>query len=281
MSFLDRIHDCNRANLRRFRPFIVVGAQVGYVRTDIAARLKYFRDTFDVTREAVILNPALNDFAGRSAAMAPVVAALAEDEAITRPRGELYPVATHFTAEPLLALERAAVPAFGVRAYGVHLNGFVRRKGGIEMWIGFRAKDKPTFPGMLDNLVAGGQPIGITLQDNLIKECAEEAAIPRELAILAAPVGAITYRAESPEGLKPDVQFCYDLELPADFVPENTDGEIERFELWPIEQVMERVAETTEFKFNCNLVIIDFLVRHGLIPPDDPDYLEIVRGLRQ
>ena len=77
------------------------------------------------------------------------------------------------------------------------------------------------------------------------------------------------------------MQFCYDLELPADFVPRNTDGEIERFELWPIEQVMETVAETTKFKFNCNLVIIDFLVRHGLIPPDDPDYLEIVRGLRQ
>ncbi|HUT47903.1 MAG TPA: DUF4743 domain-containing protein [Alphaproteobacteria bacterium] len=281
MSFLDRIHDCNRANLRRFRPIIIAGAQVGFVRTDTAARLKYFRDTFDVTREAVILNPDLASFEDRSAAMLPVVAALAHDGAISAPRGELYSVATHFTAEPLMALERAAVPAFGVRAYGVHMNGFVRRGGGIEMWIGHRAKDKPTFPGMLDNMVAGGQPMGITLQDNLIKECAEEAAIPRELAILATPVGAITYRAESPEGLKPDVQFCYDLELPADFVPRNTDGEIERFELWPIEQVMETVANTIRFKFNCNLVIIDFLVRHGLIPPDDPDYLEIVRGLRQ
>ncbi|MEJ2122587.1 MAG: DUF4743 domain-containing protein [Alphaproteobacteria bacterium] len=281
MSFLDRIRECNQVNLRRFRPFIVVGAQVGYVRTDIAALLKYFRDTFDVTREAVILSPDLADFDERSAAMKPVVEALVEDGAITKPRGELYPVATHFTAAPLMALERAAVPAFGVRAYGVHMNGFVQRKGGIEMWIGFRAKDKPTFPGMLDNMVAGGQPIGISLQENLIKECAEEAAIPRELAILATSVGAITYRTESTEGLKPDVQFCYDLELPADFVPRNTDGEIEHFELWPIEQVMETVAETTKFKFNCNLVIIDFLVRHGLIPPDDPDYLEIVRGLRQ
>jgi len=281
MSFLDRIHDCNRANLRRFRPFIIAGAQVGFVRTDTAARLKYFRDTFDVTREAVILNPDLASFDDRSAAMVPVVGALADDRAISAPRGEFYSVATHFTAEPLMALERAAVPTFGVRAYGVHMNGFVRRGGGIEMWIGFRAQDKPTFPGMLDNMVAGGQPMGITLQENLIKECAEEAAIPRELAILATPVGAITYRAESPEGLKPDVQFCYDLELPADFAPRNTDGEIERFELWPIEQVMETVAETTRFKFNCNLVIIDFLVRHGLIPPDDPDYLEIVRGLRQ
>ena len=281
MSFLDRIRECNNANLRRYRPFIVVGAQVGHVRTDIAARLKYFRDTFDVTRDAVVLNPSLSDFEERSAAMLPVVEALEQDGAISAPRDEPYPVSTHFTAAPLLALERAAVPAFGVRAYGVHMNGFVRSRGGIEMWIGHRARDKPTFPGMLDNMVAGGQPLGITLQENLIKECAEEASIPRELAIQAVPVGAITYRAEAPEGLKPDVQFCYDLELPADFQPLNTDGEIESFELMPIEKVMKIVAETTEFKFNCNLVIIDFLVRRGLIPPDDPDYLEIVRGLRQ
>ena len=39
---------------------------------------------------------------------------------------------------------------------------------------------KPTFPGELDNTVAGGQPAGIGLHDNLIKECAEEASIPRD-----------------------------------------------------------------------------------------------------
>lgn len=29
-----------------------------------------------------------------------------------------------------------------------------------------------------------------------------------------------------PEGLKPDVLFCYDLELPRDFVPTPLDGEV-------------------------------------------------------
>ena len=29
-----------------------------------------------------------------------------------------------------------------------------------------------------------------------------------------------------PEGLKPDVLFCYDLELPGDFVPRPQDGEV-------------------------------------------------------
>jgi isopentenyldiphosphate isomerase len=149
------------------------------------------------------------------------------------------------------------------------------------MWIGRRAADRPNFPGKLDNMVAGGQPIGIGLKENLIKECAEEASIPPALADRARPVGAVSYCAQSEEGLKPDTQFCYDLRLPPGFVPENADGEIASFELWPIQKVIDRVAQTRDFKFNCNLVIIDFAVRHGLIEPDHEDYLEIVEGLRR
>lgn len=280
LSFLDRIRECNTWEPRRFRPFVVAGARVGQVRDDFAARLERLDGPFAVTREAVTLDPGLRDFAARSAAVARALDALAAEGAVPTLRGELYPVGTSFTALPLLQIDRAAVPAFGVRAYGLHVNGYVRTSGQHHMWIGRRAKDKPTYPGMLDNMVAGGQPIGLTLEENLIKECEEEASITEALARSAIPVGAITYCAEAPEGLKPDVQFCYDLELPADFTPVNADGEIEEFFLWPIERVAEIVAETTEFKFNCNLVVIDFLVRHGLIAPDQPDYLEIVRGLR-
>ena len=41
------------------------------------------------------------------------------------------------------------------------------------------------------------------------------------------------------------------------------------------------VRTTQEFKTNCNLVIVDFLVRHGYITPDQPHYLKLLRGLRQ
>ena len=63
--------------------------------------------------------------------------------------------------------------------------------------------------------------------------------------------------------------------------PANSDGEVSEFYLWPAERVMKTVAATRAFKPNCNLIIIDFLIRHGLIGPDRPDYLEIVQGLRQ
>jgi hypothetical protein len=74
--------------------------------------------------------------------------------------------------------------------------------------------------------------------------------------------------------------YCYDLELPADFIPRCTDGEVESFQRLPADEVARLVRDTDAFKLNCNLVIIDFLVRHGLLSPMEPDYLEILRGLR-
>ena len=96
----------------------------------------------------------------------------------------------------------------------------------------------------------------------------------------ARPVGVVTYAHASENGFKPDVLYCYDLELPADFAPRCMDGEVEGFELLPLAEVAALVRDTAEFKPNCNLVVIDFLVRLGVVGPDHPEYLEIVGGLR-
>ena len=61
---------------------------------------------------------------------------------------------------------------------------------------------------------------------------------------------------EQEKGLKPDVLFLYDLELPADFVPRNMDGEVERFELWPMARVAASVRDSDDWKFNVNLTVI-------------------------
>jgi len=125
-------------------------------------------------------------------------------------------------------------------------------------------------------------PAGLSLFDNLLKEAAEEADIPAALAGRAVPVGAITYCCAGERGLKPDTLFCYDLELSEDFVPVNTDGELTGFTLWPAEDVLASVRDTDDFKFNVNLVILDFAIRHGLLTPDtEPDYEALVLGLRQ
>ena len=89
--------------------------------------------------------------------LAGVLQELREDGALTGWRSESYPVLTSFHSEPLALVERAAAVHLGIKAYGVHVNGFVRGPSGIELWVATRSKDKPTWPGRLDHIVAGGQ----------------------------------------------------------------------------------------------------------------------------
>ncbi len=281
MSLLDRIDECNAHDLAGFRPFTVDGARVGWVRHGFADILAGFDGVFEFAPDAVRLGAALGDYRARTEAVDRVLLRLAADGVIDGWRGEPYPVGAGFHAPALFEMERAAVPRFGVAAYGIHVNGFIRRDDGIHMWIARRAADKQTYAGQLDNMIAGGQPVGIGLMDNVVKEAGEEAAVPPGLARTAQPVGAISYCFEAPDGLRPDVMFCYDLELPHDFTPRNNDGEVAEFNLLPAAEVMRITAETTAFKFNCNLVNIDFFVRHGLLTPDHADYVDIQRGLHR
>lgn len=280
MSYLDRINACRRPDLADYLPFTVEGRTVGYVKPAFARQLADHADTFTVTRGHVALAETLDGPKSRSEAVDGVLDRLREKGMVSAWRGEKYPVAESFTAPALFEMERAAVPLFGVIGYGVHLNGIVRDADGPSLWIGRRSLSKPTGPGLLDQMVAGGQPVGLSLMDNLIKECAEEADVPPDLAAASRPVGEVSYVTERPEGLRRDVLYVYDLELPGDFTPRNTDGEVEAFLRMPFREVAERVAETEDFKFNCALVVIDFLIRHGVIEPDHPDYPALVRGLR-
>lgn len=280
MSYLRHIAACNAHDIGRYVRFRVSGQGVGWVRRDLAERLEGFHGVFRVDADGVAMVPALVDFAARSDALARVLRVLQSESRLDALRGEMYGVAVGWGQAPLLQIDRAAAPLFGVGSYGLHVNGYVRRDDGIHMWIGRRADDRAIAPGKLDNLVAGGQPIGLTLQENLLKEAQEEASLPPELAKRAVPVGAVSYCLENDRGLKPDTLFLYDLDLPEGFAPRNADGEVAEFRLLPLAEVARIVRETDEFKFNCNLVVIDFLVRHGALGPDEPDYLEIVNGLR-
>jgi isopentenyldiphosphate isomerase len=281
VSYLDRIAECNVHDPANFVPFTVAGTRVGSIKHAFARRLRDFSDAFAVSDAGVAMADGLDDHASRTDAADAAIRRLAEAGDIPGWRDEPYPVGGTLAGPHLMTMERAAVPLFGVRAYGVHVNGYVTRDGAPHMWIARRAADKETFPGMLDNMIAGGQPVGIGLKENVIKEAGEEANVPRELAERAYPVGIVTYRQETETGFKPDVMYAYDMEIPADFEPVNTDGEIDEFALWPIDKVMETVSETREFKPNCNLIVIDFLVRRGLIEPERADYIEIVEGLRR
>jgi 8-oxo-dGTP pyrophosphatase MutT (NUDIX family) len=190
-------------------------------------------------------------------------------------------VAPRWGAPAIFHLDRGAVPFFGTRAYGVHLNGYRRDRDELLLWVGRRAADKRVSPDKLDNLVAGGIGNGHGLWETLVKEADEEATIPPDLIAEAVPAGAVSYRMETTLGIRDDVLFVYDLEVPAGFTPQNRDGEFVSFSLMPAAEVLDRVRATADFKFNVNLVILDFAVRRGLLRPDDPEYLDITTGLHR
>jgi hypothetical protein len=280
MSFLDHIARCNNADLLQFEPWFVGASRAGFIHRDFAPRLP--SPLFTRGNGAWHLDPSLDTPDKRTAAVRALLLKLRADGLFGNTwREEPYPVGTRFTDPPLMTMERAAVPWFGVRAYGPHMTGYVRKRDGLHIWVPRRSYQKPTFPGELDNTVAGGQPASIGIRENLIKECHEEAAIPRKLAEQAKAVSIIAYWNQSGPQLKPDVMSCFDLELPDDFAPQANDGEVEAFELWPVRRVFETVRDSNQFKYNCNLVLIDFFVRHGLLGADDPHFVTIVTGLRR
>ena len=280
MAWLDRIAECNRHDLSGFLPFEVEGKRIGWVRRSLTERLAERPEVFAVGAGRVGFAAGPDTPQRRSAALAEVVRDWRGSGLLRRVSGELLAVGAGMEEPPLFLIDRSAVQAFGFSAVGVHVNGYVRAPDGLHVWIAERAAGRHSYPGMLDNMVAGGQPAGLSLMENVVKEAAEEAGIPEALAQRARPAGAVTYCLETDAGLRPDILYVYDLELPAGFEPRNADGEVAHFELWPAARLAETVRDTRRFKFNCNLVIIDFLIRRGVLGPEEKDYAAILAGLR-
>jgi Domain of unknown function (DUF4743) len=280
MSFRDHIRSCNNYDPTRAMPLLAGDDRIGLLRHDNAEMLRRFPDLFAVEDDKVRLL-VRGDVETVSRAVDAVVDALVAENRVPKWRNETFDVAPGWGAPPVFRLDRGAVPFFGTRAYGVHLNGYRRAGDTLSLWVGRRAPDKKVAPDKLDNLVAGGVGNGHGLDDTLLKEGEEEASIPTSLTRRSLSVGAVSYRMETELGIRDDVLFVYDLKMPADFVPKNQDGEIVHFELMPASAVLERVRSTDQFKFNVNLVILDFAVRHGLLRPDDPEYLDVATGLHR
>ncbi|KAJ0985603.1 hypothetical protein J5N97_003959 [Dioscorea zingiberensis] len=288
-GYFHKVRICNRGTESKseFVPFVVEDQVVGYIHKGFTDHLKEFPSVFTcmmdnngqyVDHGCVTLHASLSTPEERTRAIGGVIECLGE--LIPGIRNEHYPVTSAFGVPAFFSLERAAAPYFGIKAYGVHMNGYVELNEQKFLWIGKRSDMKPTYPGMLDHLVAGGLPHGISCKENLIKECEEEAGIPRSISDSALSVGAISYMDIDGFRYKRDVLFCYDLKLPADFIPNNEDGEVDSFRLVPVDHVANIIRRTEFFKPNCSIVIIDFLFRHGYISPDDPGYLKLLQSLR-
>ncbi|XP_010897045.1 thiamin pyrophosphokinase 2 isoform X2 [Esox lucius] len=261
--------DSSRTTCFRFE---LGGEQVGWVPSNVASILSKFPEIFSPPRcGAITLRESFDSYEKRSEAVDDVLQSIRREGCLTVLKGwrdEKYDVMPRFCDTPLMCMERSATSLFGVKRYGVHINGYCRDENGeLRMWLGRRSKTKQTYPGKLDNLAAGGLAAGISVKDTLIKECEEEACIPADIAETAHPVSTVSYTYEDKEGVFPESQFVFDLELPREFKPRIGDGEVQDFYLYSMDEVKE-VLVSDDFKPNCAMVVLDFLIRHSYIQPD-------------
>ncbi|HUY68937.1 MAG TPA: DUF4743 domain-containing protein [Alphaproteobacteria bacterium] len=279
-GYLRHCHACNRHDLSRFAPFYIGAKPLGWVAKELAALLPAEMDLFEPHKDGIALAPRFDSLAARSDALLTATKWIAARHG-EKLRDEMYPVVEKWGDPPLAQIDRAGVPWFGVKGFGIHVNGFVKKPSGLHLWIGERAKNRLVDPGKLDNMIGGGQPIGLTLEENLRKEAHEEAGINAALADTARPASTLHYKSERMHGLRNDVLFVYDLEMPENFAPRNQDGEVGAFHLMPLAEVAALVRDTDRFKFNCNLVIIDFLMRHGFLAKEkEPGFPALQAALR-
>lgn len=263
------------------------GAPLGYIAPSVAEKLKTPHLIVDQTARTVSLALDLDTFEKRNAAVAEMAEQFRQSdlEVAKGWRDELYVVYQPSTT-PYFLVERAFSGVLGVVTYGVHITGLVKSPNGFKMWVPRRSMTKATYPGKLDNTIAGGVAYPLGLLENVIKECWEEAGLEK---LFVEPriksVGVVSYLClpYGPGGhAQPEVEYVYDLVFDLeDQRPRPVDGEAEDFKLMDLDEVMERM-KAGEFKPNCVLVIIDFLIRHGIVTPEtEPHYLEIMQRIHR
>jgi 8-oxo-dGTP pyrophosphatase MutT (NUDIX family) len=157
-------------------------------------------------------------------------------------------------------LERSAFRTFGFRSMASHINGYT--KAG-KLWLGRRSENKPTDPGRLDNLAAGGIGADETPWVNARRELWEEAGVPPQISDQIEPVGRIHMRRPIPNrGFHDEQLYIYDLELAENFVPTNHDGEVSGFIEISLSEAAARIL-ADEFTSDAAFVTADFILRNA------------------
>jgi len=209
-------------------------------------------------------------------------------KALEKWRDELFPVYGP-NKELLFSIERSASPLFGVVTYGVNMTAFEWTSShdgepAMRIWVPRRSGTRAKFPGMLDTTVGGGLTTGEIPRECLVRESKEEASLEEDTVKQARDVGTVTYFYLSGEGsgcefglAQPECTYIFDLDLTGlpSVIPAPNDGSVEKFSLLTVAEVKWALSHK-EFKPNCALFMLDFLIRHEQLKADsEPDFEEI------
>ncbi len=178
-----------------YKPLFCQGHHIGLVSRDVEVELLPYNDIFVIHPTKIDLCPGIISYEEISAQVARVLSALREKNKFTALKGwrnETFEIKPSYGQPALFAMERAATCMFGLRQYGCDVNGYVvNEDGSLSVWMQRRSLNKPTWPGKLDNFVAGGLSSGYSIRETVIKETEEEASLPRHIAERMEPAGCV------------------------------------------------------------------------------------------
>lgn len=250
----------------------VDGLQVGWLPRRHAQTLRELEGTEGIgfavlgteADDTAVLLPRIHGFDARTAALGTLARRLAAHNLLRGWRDEAFAVTPALDHPALATIERAAARYFGLLTFASHMNGIVA--GQRALWIARRSDSKAVDPGMWDNLVAGGMPHGSDPLATLVRECDEESGIPPWLAAQAQAHGTVQVLREIDEGVQWETVYLYDLELPADFVPHNRDGEVAEHRRVGPDAALAIMADGA-MTLDATLVTLCALRRRGWAPP--------------
>jgi 8-oxo-dGTP pyrophosphatase MutT (NUDIX family) len=253
-------------------PFHVDGERVGSVADAHLAALRRWPRWIGIADDGVHLRVPP---AARDEALAEMHLRLRDDGLIVAWRDEPFALYTPTGDRVLATFERAAARFWGTLTLGAHCNGWVAGRDGAPafLWIARRADTKATDPGLLDNLVGGGVPLGQTPHETLVREGFEEAGLDAGRMRHARPGRVIVLDRDVPEGRQFERVHAFDLELPASAQPANQDGEVAAIDCLPVAEAA-RLAAAGAMTVDAALVTLDFLLRHRLLPEPEQARLQ-------
>ena len=156
-------------------------------------------------------------------------------------------------------IARKFLSKFGFPAYGVHCNVWSRFKNSTIIHLAKRSYKLDKFPGFYDNLIAGGQPIELSIEQNFYKEAFEEAGLNQKQVSRAKKSSTVHYQHNEKTNFNSAIIFNYHLEKCVDMKFSNQDGEVDSF--FSIELAnLYKILETNSLKANCVIPLIDFFI---------------------
>jgi hypothetical protein len=120
----------------------------------------------------------------------------------------------------------------------------------------------------------------------MVRKIAAEASVPCEYTVgNITPCGTVSYQmsitSTGAPGCQHIISYLYEMDLGRHIVPRPGNDEVETFTLMTLDEIKTALTEG-EFVANQAMVWLAYLIRHGVVTPEnEPDLVEVCQRLQR